>query len=195
MGVFEFFTRIGNIVYLSFLWFIGCLPVFTIGASTTAYCYMLRKILEKHEGYITRGYINAFKDNFKDSTKVWLVLFAILILFIANIYIVANMIANFSQKYIYLMPLYVILLILLWGVLIFIFPYMARFNDSPFIALKNSFLISTRYLGFTIVMMIIDAIILGFAFGIFLLAVLVTPALIGVINMAITNVVFKHLND
>lgn len=195
MGVFEFFTKIGNVVYLSILWFVGSLPVFTIGASTTAYCYMLNKVIWDKEGYITRGFIDAYKTNFKSSTKVWLIMMMVTIVFVANFFIIWNLARNNGGIYIYLIPFYSMLLFLLWATLIYIFPYMAKFENTTVNVIKNSFLMATRHLGYTMVMMILDVIVIIIGFGVFLLLAFITPALIGFINVGLLNFVFRRYVD
>ncbi len=41
-------------VYLNILWFICCIPIVTIGASTTALFYVTLKIAKNDEGNITK---------------------------------------------------------------------------------------------------------------------------------------------
>ena len=40
----RFLTKIAYSAYLNILWFICCLPVFTVGASTTALFYVALKL-------------------------------------------------------------------------------------------------------------------------------------------------------
>ena len=57
-----YLLKIAQVIYLSVLWLVGCIPVFTIGTSTTAYCYMMNKVIWGKEGYLTRGFVKAFKE-------------------------------------------------------------------------------------------------------------------------------------
>lgn len=61
-------SRMADMVVLSALWFVCCLPVITIGASTTAMYYVALKMARKEEEKITTAFFQAFKSNFKQAT-------------------------------------------------------------------------------------------------------------------------------
>ena len=69
--VWRFFILIGRLWWLNILWLICSLPVFTIGASTTALIYSCMK-LRKDEGYPTENFFKSFKQNFRQGTALWL---------------------------------------------------------------------------------------------------------------------------
>ena len=80
MGIFnvdnKFFralNKLVDMVILRFCWVISCIPVFTIGAASTALYDTSRRVIHHDEGYVWRGYWHAFKVNFKQATKAWLV--------------------------------------------------------------------------------------------------------------------------
>ena len=63
-------AKFGYIWYLNLLWLVTSLPIFTIGASTTALIYSCSK-LHDNSGYPTKNFFSAFKSNFKQSTAIW----------------------------------------------------------------------------------------------------------------------------
>lgn len=68
----QFLSKLADLMWLNILTIVCCIPVITIGASLTALNYMALKIVRNEEGYITKGFFKAFKDNFKQSTIIWL---------------------------------------------------------------------------------------------------------------------------
>ena len=70
--VARFFVKLGYIWYLDILWLVTSLPIFTIGASTTALLYRSMK-LQKEEGYPTKNFFHSFKENFKQATGIWMI--------------------------------------------------------------------------------------------------------------------------
>ena len=91
MGIFnidnKFFralNKLVDMVILSFCWIISCIPVFTIGAASTALYDTSRRVIHHDEGYVWRGYWHAFKVNFKQATKAWLVQLIILIVLLGR---------------------------------------------------------------------------------------------------------------
>lgn len=70
--VMRFFTWVGYIWFLNILWLVCSLPIFTIGASTTALIYSCMK-LRADEGYVWKNFFKSFKENFRQSTLIWLI--------------------------------------------------------------------------------------------------------------------------
>lgn len=184
-----FFNKIGYTLYLSLLWFICCIPIFTIGASTTAYCYVLNKMIFGKEGYIARDFFKAFKDNFKSATKVWLIFMVAIAVVVMDYYIIVFLSGEYGGMYYALIPAYIMILCLLWAMLIYVFPYMAKFEDTTKNIIKNAFLMSTRHFGYTILLMVLDALIIFVGIYVFVIFLLLAPALIGFINMGVLGFV------
>ena len=82
--VFRFFRTVGNIWWLHILWLVCSIPIITIGASTTALCYSSMK-LRRQEGYITSNFFKSFKENFAQSTILFLIYTVALALLLADI--------------------------------------------------------------------------------------------------------------
>ena len=80
----RFFYLVGDIITLHLLWILCSLPIFTIGASTTALYYSCMKRIRTKEGYPLKNFFASFKMNFKQSTLIWLCLLVIGFLFFAD---------------------------------------------------------------------------------------------------------------
>ena len=72
--VLQFINKIVYSVYLNILWFICCIPVVTIGASTTALFYVTLKMSKNEEGNLTKAFFHSFRENLKQATIIWLIL-------------------------------------------------------------------------------------------------------------------------
>jgi uncharacterized membrane protein YesL len=70
--VIRFLAKLGYIWILNFLWLVTSLPIFTIGASTTALIYSCMK-LHGEEGYLVKNYFHSFRENFRQATMIWLI--------------------------------------------------------------------------------------------------------------------------
>ncbi|MBR5355791.1 MAG: YesL family protein [Lachnospiraceae bacterium] len=77
--------KVGYIWWLNILWLVCSLPIITIGASTTALIYSCMK-LHKEEGYATKNFFISFKENFKQSTIIWLIYVAVGAILTADLY-------------------------------------------------------------------------------------------------------------
>lgn len=90
-SIMRFITKIANSVYLNILWLVCSLPVVTIGASTTSLFYVTLKMAKNEEGNITAAFFRSFRDNFKQATKIWLILLATGIVFALDGYVFYHM--------------------------------------------------------------------------------------------------------
>ncbi|MGB4406744.1 MAG: DUF624 domain-containing protein [Sphaerochaeta sp.] len=67
----SFLTRIYNLAYAGFLWFVTSLPLITIGASTTALYSYVFAVTEQRDGYVGRTFFASFRKNFGKATCIW----------------------------------------------------------------------------------------------------------------------------
>lgn len=148
-------SRVADLAILNVLWLLCCIPVVTAGAATTALFYITLKMVKNEETYIVRSYLKAFKNNFKQSTIVWVVLLIIMLILGADGYIMCN----WSSQLRYLMLTLVIgaaLVVLFIG--LYIFPLIAKFENKVLEYFKNAFLMSIRHLPYTILLVLIFAV-------------------------------------
>ena len=140
--------------YLNLLWFVCSIPIFTIGASTTALYYASLKLVRGEENHIGQQFFHSFKENFKQATVLWLILLGIGLFLGADGYIVYHLRASSTGTAAVLWTLIMALLIAAGVVYVIvltqIFPLLASFSNTNLAMLKNSFLIGTHYLFATI---------------------------------------------
>ena len=67
-------SAVADLVLLNLLWLVCCIPVVTIGPSCTAMCYTARRIANRESPVVAQTFFRAFKENFKQSFQVFLVL-------------------------------------------------------------------------------------------------------------------------
>ena len=85
---YEVVSRIADLVVLNLLFVLCSLPIITIGASTTALYGVTKKMAENREGYICRNYFRLFKENFKQSTMMWIILLLLALIPTIDLYII-----------------------------------------------------------------------------------------------------------
>lgn len=61
-----------NILVISVLWLLCCLPVITIGAASTAAYYAAAKAVRHHTGIVYREFFSSFRFNFRQSIPLTL---------------------------------------------------------------------------------------------------------------------------
>lgn len=153
--------RIAYGCYLNLLWFVGCIPIVTIGASTAALYSVALKIAADEEGDVFLQFFRAFRSNFKQATIVWLILLAAGLLLGTDIYILSHLRAAATGALAVLLTLALAIVIsgciALAIVLIYIFPLIAYVENTTWAMIKNSLLIGTHYLFCTICVFVIYA--------------------------------------
>lgn len=153
----KFFQGLNKVVDcfgLSLLWLLCCIPIVTAGASTTALYYTVNKVIRHGRGYVWSEFWHAFRANFKQSTGCWLILFALLAFLEMDCYIMFQY-AKAGEKVGMLYIVFVILIavFLMWG--IYLFPYIARFENSMKAVLKNAALIALANLPWTVLLFVL----------------------------------------
>lgn len=155
--VWRFMGKFFDVMILNILWVICSIPIVTMGASTTAVYYVTLRLVRDEEGSSTiKDYFHSFKQNFKQSTIIWLILLVVGGALAADIYIfwfamtgnqtlrsvALAVCAGFGIAYI--------------GVLMFVFPLQCRFFNSIKRTMFNALLLSLRHILTTISMVIVD---------------------------------------
>lgn len=192
----QFLSRMADLLWLNILTTICCLPIITIGPALTAMHYMCLKMVRNEECYITRGYFKSFKENFKQATIIWLIILFMIMIVIGDFVIMRYGGISF--------PKVLQILITAVGVLIlitaaFVFPVLARFDNTIMRTLKNAFMISILQFPKTILMIIMGLIVPPLAL-IFLpqatpIVFLFGLALPAYVSAMLYNKFFKKLED
>ena len=142
---FRALSKLVDCVLLSALWVIFCIPVFTIGASTSALYYAAHRTLVRGKGYVVNSFWTGFKSNFKKSTCLWLIQLAILLILAGDIYI-TNMMLRAGYNFGVLSYLFVMMLVYIIVWIIYTYSYTARFEVSLKNVLKNSAIFAVVHL-------------------------------------------------
>lgn len=144
--------KIGDMICLNVMWLICCIPIITIGASTTALYTVMLRMVKNEEGYIFRGFLKAFKSNFKQSTLIWLILLLLGIVWTVD-FRVAGFIPGMAG--IILSAIFLALGFILLSVMIYIFPLTARYENGIKATFKNALILTVAKLPYTFLMVAI----------------------------------------
>ena len=170
--VLQFINKIVYSVYLNILWFICCIPVITIGASTTALFYVTLKISKNEEGSITKAFFHSFKENLRQGTVIWLILLAFGIILGIDGYVLYHM--RFENVFWTLCTAVFCVAAAAYAIiLMYIFPLLARFDNTIGAMFKHELFIGVRFLFCTVLMAVIYFVMLLTVVRIFTPAVIV----------------------
>ena len=144
--------RLADFIILNLLWVVCSIPIITIGASTTALYTVMLKLVKNEEGYIAKGFLKAFKENFKQSTIMWIIFLLISIVFVvdfASIKLMSDKIGGILQ----ILFLFMGALLAAW--MVYAFALQARFVNTVKNTLKNAMILVFAKLPFTVLIVLL----------------------------------------
>lgn len=145
-------NKMADLLWLNILTMVCCIPIITAGASLTALHYMALKIVRNEECYITRGFFKSFKENFKQATIIWIILLVVVIILAGDFYIMKNSGLEFN-KIVQIVITAVGVLVLFTSM--YVFPVLAKFENTTFRTIKNAFVMSIIQFPKTILMIVL----------------------------------------
>lgn len=188
-------NKVADLLWLNILTLICCIPIVTAGASLTAMNYMALKIVRNEECYITKGFFKSFKQNFKQATAIWLLFLLAVLVLAGDFYIVKNSGIEFNIVIKVVIGIVALILTFTW---MFVFPVLAKFDNTVIRTIKNAFVMSILQFPKTLLMIVIYVlpIVIGIlvpqAFPICFLFGLSAPAYVSAL---LYNKFFQKLED
>ena len=139
--------KLTNLLILNLYWVIGCLPILTIGASTTAaFTVTLKMTEDREEPGITRAFWSAYVKNLRHGVP----LTAILLAGFYAIWLNWQCFEKLEGNPIGFLLLAVLGVLLIVVHFLYIFPLEARYENKLLQALSNARNIFIRYIGRTL---------------------------------------------
>lgn len=144
-------NRLLHIILLNLLWFVCSIPIVTMGAATTAVYSVTLKMARNQEGYTTRSFFKAFRENFRQSTVIWL------ILLVMGTVIAADLMVYMRSSYVALPGMILMTAFFSAAVLFvfeatYVFALLARFDNTVKRTMGNALIMSIRHLPSSIMM-------------------------------------------
>ena len=151
--VMRFLGRIGDIIILNLIFVVTALPVVTVGTALSALYTVAMKLARGEDPSVLREYMRAFWRNRKPATICWLIMAAAG----ALIFLDFRLAGAFGGA---LYTVVRLLLAMIFGVwmltFLYLFPYIARFENTVFHSVKNALFLSAAHLPSTVMMLVIS---------------------------------------
>ncbi len=139
----KYLDAFGQIFALNICFVIGCIPVFTIGASLTALYAMCIRIQEGEEEYVVHGFIECYKKNFKKATISFFFMLLVGIIMFSELWFIDKTEGFVSWFYTIFLALQVGAAGLMFP---FVFPLLSRYENTVKNTFINSFLLAIGFL-------------------------------------------------
>ena len=132
----QILTRVCDLMIINLLFLISCVPVSTVGAAICGMTKVCQAIVMGDERGIWKLYVSGFKDNFKQATIAWLGT----VLVAASLVCYWLIVVNFCRGTLatILLILMAVLAVVALSHVVYLFPLIARYNNSLREHLKNA---------------------------------------------------------
>lgn len=151
--IFRIGNKVFDVIVVSLLWFVCCIPVITAGTSTTALYDTVFRNIRQNRGYCYKGFFKCFKDNFKNTVQASII-FAILT--VVSMWDISLALSGGSVISGYQITFFILwILAMTWA--IWTFALTARFENNWKNTLKNGLLMFFAHLPVTLGMAVIFA--------------------------------------
>ena len=191
---FTAFDKIINIFCLSLIWLLACIPIFTIGAASSALYYTVNKVIRHGRGYIWREFWSSFKANFKQGTVIWLLFLLFGLLMGADWYILKQFAiagAAWGKCYAFFIAM-ILMEIMLW---LYVYPNIARFENTNKQIVKNSAIMAIANLPRTFLMMLILAAICFLTYLLPVVMIFMPATFIWLQNLVMEKIFRKYMSE
>lgn len=187
---FTLLAKICDILFLSVVYVVLCLPVITIGPASTAMYYATVKVIRRERGYLFREFFRSFKMNFKRAAIVGVGLTIIYIILAVDLYSSWTSVKDNANMPSIFLGIYIAIGLLLTCFTIYVFPILSRFDMTIKQLIKAAAFMSMRHLPFTIVMLVVTiGSIIGFLYMPILIFIL--PAVSVLLNSLLMERILK----
>lgn len=193
----QIFLKLSYGCCLNIMWLVCCLPIVTIGASTTALYYTSFKIAKDEGSYITTMFFRSFKQNFKQATVIWLIMLFSGVLIVADAILLSRLRAASTGT---LAVVWTLMLAAIFAcmiayaiVLAYIFPLLSIASNTTVNMFKNAFLIGTHYLFVTILVFFIHYVMFFLVVNVFTPLIIFGEGLCAVICANLFLRIFRPL--
>ena len=149
--LYRFINRLWDILQLNFYWFVCSIPIVTMGAATAAAFRVCLKMVDDEEGYIGKEFLKGFRENWKQGT----ILEFLTLLCVYVVYLDVQIFNAVENNPIIFLIIAMVSGFFFFLCLIYAYPLIARYRNSLHGTIKNSFTISRRFFGRTLMLCVV----------------------------------------
>lgn len=155
--VIAFLNKMTDLILLNLLWLICCLPIITIGASTTAMYYVCIISIRQGDGYVIKRFFKSFTENFKQATLLWLVLMVLGAAMGLDLFFWYQMGTGFAKVMFCFSAIVAFVLLI---VALYLFPLQAKLQGNMISIIKNAALFAVGYFPYTVILLLLNGLFL-----------------------------------
>ncbi len=153
----RFMSKLGDMIMLTVVWLVCCIPIVTIGPATTAMYYVMLKLVRDLEGSVFKQYFKSFKENLKQGMIIGVImtLLGAILLFDLTFY------KDATGQIASLLWWASLIFFIIWAMVSqYIYALLAKFVQTVKRYFMFGLFLSIRHFGYTVLMLLVSAVAL-----------------------------------
>lgn len=190
--LYRFMSKLTDLVKLNIMWLVFSIPIVTVGISTIAAYTVTLKMAEGDEGYIGRDFLKAFKENWKQGIPMSF----ITLLCAWSVYLDFQIYNAVEENAFVFLIIGIVTAYVFTFSLLYVYPLLARYENTILNSLKNSFRIGMKYFLRSLLLLFLSAleiVIMFFNYYTVIIVVIVGPAFLMLTVSTFAMVIFRDL--
>lgn len=183
-------NKLVQLIYAGLLWFVCSIPIVTVGAATAALYEVLLKMAKDREGSIGESFFRGFRNNLKCATLVWLPILLAELVFGFNLFYYAVLGGGSFPVQSLVFGLLLLVTVTVFG---FVFPILAKFENTTAGTFRMAFLLAIRNPGWTLAIAFLQVLTILICYTFLYFPTLFIAGLLGYPQAAIFNRIFDRL--
>ena len=151
----QFLARVGDLIIVNVLFLVCCLPVVTVGASLAAMQKVTQAMALDEDNGIVKTFFRGFRENFKQATLLWLMMLVFGVSMLCNYLLITGFIAGTLATV--LKCVLVVFSVLVLVMAVYMFPLMARYQNSLREHATNALILAVVKLPRTVALLVLCA--------------------------------------
>ena len=149
--LYKFMSRLTDVFVLNIMWLLFSLPIVTSGASTIAAFTVTLHMAEDTEGQVAKEFFKAFKSNLKQGIPMSF----ITLICIWAVYLDFQLFKAAQENNVFFLIIGILTAYIFTFSLLYVYPLLARYENTILNSIKNSFRISMKYFLRSVLLVII----------------------------------------
>lgn len=154
--VFCLINKVLDLIVLSLLWVLCCIPIVTAGAASAALYYAVVKSIRRQRSYPVREFWRGFRMNLKKGILIqviWMVLAAMM--FVSDVPLILTFLYTGEVQDKVFLTLLILKAVILGGMVCWLYPLLSRFEESLWKLAEAALYLMFRYLPVTLLSIIL----------------------------------------
>lgn len=151
----QFLARVGDLIIVNVLFLVCCLPVVTVGASLAAMHKVTQAMALDEDNGIVKTFFRGFRENFKQATLLWLMMLVFGVSMLCNYLLIMGFTAGTLATV--LKCVLVVFSTLVLVLAVYMFPLMARYQNTLRQHATNALILAVVKLPRTIALLVLCA--------------------------------------